>query len=49
MIPDEQILEICAKNKKDNAKIVKLLTKTALDNGGLDNCSVIVFDAEGGK
>jgi protein phosphatase len=49
MVPDDQILKICNKNKKDNAKTVKLLTKAALDAGGIDNCSVIVFDCGEGR
>jgi len=44
MITDNEIFEICSQNKENNSEIAKLLTNAALENGGYDNCTVIVFD-----
>lgn len=44
MISEDRIFDICAQNRQDNSEAVKQLVETALDNGGLDNCTVIIFD-----
>ncbi|MDR1687651.1 MAG: Stp1/IreP family PP2C-type Ser/Thr phosphatase [Clostridiales bacterium] len=44
MIEDGEILSICKKRSK-NEEAGKKMLKKAMDNGGFDNCTLILFDA----
>jgi len=48
MITDDKIVEILSSNMGDNDKAVELLVKAAMDGGGFDNCTVVLFDGQEG-
>lgn len=45
MVNDDRILDICLSNKDNNAEAARLMVNTAMENGGIDNCTVIIMDS----